>query len=542
MTPLRGLIALVLLAVIAAVFYVAVGDDDTDESRGLAETQAGAEEPEQVGGPGELPQVALPGEAESDAEVPAEVRAEVVAESTSMHRVFGRVIDEAGSPIEGAEVTLAQRLGRRFRDAAEEKNSARRTAQDGRFLFEEVAPERGLTLCVRLERHADVTREIPESLAGDLDLGDLVAELGGSLAGRVLDEAGNPVAGAEVKAWHRKLTEGPNVDILFSLDLSGVGVRATTADASGFFLLHGLPAGEAIALARAEGYTSESVTGISIRKGGLTGDVTITLSSGGAIEGVVVDDATGRPIEGALVAVSDTVIDISEPGFSTAVAQNREVQSAANGCFRLKGLKERAYDVTASKDRFLPQRAESVVPGTSNLRLALRPSGLLYGCVRDRKNGEAVADFTAAVRPTRYDSGFGYGPGSRGEAKVLRGKEAAEIAGVAENPGLFAIFCALPGAEFSLDITADGFPSCRIEPIRVESGARVQVDVELTPEIEVSGIVLDSRGNPVADASVIVQRSKDNGHSTREGDRTIRLGGYSHIALTDEEGRFWVPM
>ncbi len=556
MKPLHGLIALVLIALAVAIFYVAVGGGDTAPAPGPAEGEAVAASGDSASAA--VPDVSQPAEAESRAAavaeslpVPGTAGDPAAAKKAPRFRVFGRVIDEGGSPLEGAGVTLAPGFGRWFRDEAEDKDGAKKTDRDGRFLFEEVAAEGGLTLRVRPERHADLTRDIPETLAADLDLGNLVVELGGSLAGHVLDENGNPVGGAQVKAWRREAAQSPGAGILIFGDLAGANARTAKTDASGFYRIDGLKPGEHMALASAEGFTSESVKDIQIKKGGLTPDVTITVSSGGAIEGVVVD-AGGRPIEGARVAVSDTVIDLSEPGISGQIGRDREVSSDANGWFRLKGLKDSSYHVAASKQGFLSDYLKAVAPGTPDLRLTLRVSGVLYGVVRDQSSGEPVADFEASVRRSRFDFGVGPIPWIGDEARALRGREAAEAAGVAEEPGLFAL-CDLPSAEVTLKVSAEGFTDYEYGPIQVDSGARVRTDVDLTPEIQISGIVLDAHGKPAPGASVVARRSEDQ-DLIQGGDRVVRrstrrigggstapsltLGDDHYSATADEAGRF----
>src|SRR5690606_26235714 len=123
-------------------------------------------------------------------------------------RVHGRVVDEGNRPVARATVRLRPGGIPRFHADEEVDRSFTglsaevETGPAGRFSFEEVREPSKREVFVRAASFVDATADIPHR-EGDVDLGDVRVEIGGSLAGRVVDDAGNPVPDAEVRAWTR---------------------------------------------------------------------------------------------------------------------------------------------------------------------------------------------------------------------------------------------------------------------------------------------------------------------------------------------------
>ena len=83
-----------------------------------------------------------------------------------------------------------------------------------------------------------------------------------------------------------------------------------------------------------------------IRKGEITHDANVRLERGHTIRGVVVDQ-TGQAIADARVTVSETVIDLSQPGITSSFGEQLEARTDAQGLFELAGLSSEEYHVTA---------------------------------------------------------------------------------------------------------------------------------------------------------------------------------------------------
>ncbi|MFG0318505.1 MAG: carboxypeptidase regulatory-like domain-containing protein [Planctomycetota bacterium JB042] len=562
MSSMRGVLVLVLVGAVAAAafFLTSGGDADDPVAVGRAEAaetgrdaaEAPALEPAAAA---PAPDGATPTRTAATAEaIEAEEDAPAAAATAGGVRVEGRIVDEGGRPVAGAEVRLRPTGIAAFHhdDEVEEALKSTGTRQvtglDGRFSFEGVKKPGSRSLFVRSDAFADATRDLPDA-SGTIDLGDVVVELGGVLTGHVVDDAGNPVPDAEVRAWTREASK--SVDGLLMLgDIGGANARETVTDGSGFFRIEGLKPGEVTAIASADGYTPQSRKGITVKRGEVTADVRIPVSIGLGIRGVVVD-ARGRALEGAEVWYSETVIDLSEGAMTGSLAQGRHDTTDGDGQFRLAGLREGAYNLTARKAGYLPKVATAVEAGATDVRIALSPSGVLWGHVRDARSGEPVSDVEIGPRnlPGLELGAFYVAP----DLRVLRGEEAAALVGEEASPSLYAV-AELPSDRLEIGARAEGYAPFHRGGVDVPSGERVRFDIDLVPEATISGVVLDAGGTPREGASVAVTRQTtstvDLGGGMRfsrrvavrrdGGDAEIVEGGVDARVTADADGRFEV--
>lgn len=182
--------------------------------------------------------------------------------------VTGRVLDTDGKPIEGATVAQgSDRFGSHYPDM--------RTDKDGRFEFRNVRPEQ-IVLTVQAKGYAPELQELAPQK--ELAPVEFRLERGHTLRGRVVDKAGNPIAGAFVASdtWrgHRSLRW-----------------RVDT-DAEGRFRWDEAPADEVLIDMGKQGY-------MIIRRHGLTAsdqEHTITMHLPLRVSGRVVDRETSEPI------------------------------------------------------------------------------------------------------------------------------------------------------------------------------------------------------------------------------------------------------
>lgn len=197
--------------------------------------------------------------------------------------VQGEVVDDAGRPVAGADVTLA-RLGigaRRGVPMGDEPAFSRTTSDpDGAFAL--AAPPEGWM-------------RVTAAAAGRATVGAIVGARGthvvlrlppaGSLRVTVLDGEGAPVPAAEVEV------------AAADASLSG------TASAGGVATFHAVAPGPAVVRARAEG-RAEATAGPVLVAIGEVREVLVSLAGLVRLGGRVVDDATGAPIAGARVFVA----------------------------------------------------------------------------------------------------------------------------------------------------------------------------------------------------------------------------------------------
>ncbi len=312
------------------------------------------------------------------------------------HTIRGRLVVAAdGRPVADAVVALFPMVERtdatRFSPANE--CVATRSAADGTFALEEVDPRVDQTLLVRHEANAGVERLLRGSAAAsaDLELGDLVVEEGALVAGRVLDEAGKPVANAHVLLEPDCDPEVPAADghsrtgAPFLADARNHETRSRSDGSFGFATV---AAGRWIAAARVRDQGGRAVLSLTVRAGDLIEGIELRMAAGLAIAGRVVDRA-GGPVDRVWVSI-----------YSDATGSSAPVQQLAkpDGSFRVSGLAPGSYRVVAqvpgrqtkSPRRFVKTTLDSIAAGRTDLTIVMRDGSLLVGSVTTAK-GAAVA-------------------------------------------------------------------------------------------------------------------------------------------------------
>jgi protocatechuate 3,4-dioxygenase beta subunit len=545
--------AIAVLAVAGAAYLLSAGGSTYTTNEGESAADRATESPSVTAPPVETttdsPPDATGATRATVEESPTPVALDSAAAKSSSCDVTGRVVDEAGRPLAGVPVAIATLGDMVIIDADGQRQGPRekatKTGNDGRFALKDVVPGFGTSVRAAPEGLVAATKPLQRQDGGTLDVGDLVCEVGGTLVGRVVSDAGTPIAGAEVRAWTTERASSGEIGLLVLGDTGGANAERVITDGSGGFRFTGMKPGDAVVSAVAEGFTRESVKGIAVKKGETSPEVKVALGSGLSIEGLVVD-AGGRPLDGAKISILETVVDLSEGGMSHEYQKSREVTTDAGGNFRLGGLKPMAYHVTATAEGHYSATRDSVAAGTKDVRVTLEKSGLVYGYVRDVTNNSPVSNFE--VRVNRNDSGFPFDAVRYGNApSVIYGDKAAKLVGAASSEGLFAIPSS-PSRSLRLDIEADGYATGTSVDVTVPAGDRVMRDIELTPEIRLSGIVMTPAGDPLPDAIVSIDHlsvgDANGGFAFRA--RAIRAepGGDIHFdgqmphARSDAEGRF----
>jgi protocatechuate 3,4-dioxygenase beta subunit len=554
---------------------------------------------------------------------------EVSSGSTEGLTLTGRVLDAAGRPVAGADVFLAASAQKTLtsvrcdeceqallacparesglhalaffeqaRGFLQPKATARTDAQ-GRFRFEHLA---GVSFSVwaRVSGFGAAMRE----RAAPGESVDLYLPPPRSIGGQVVDEAGQPVAGARVHAVSRKVplpheaVTGP--DGSFSLSGLGEGPFYVLATAGGFLpavesqveagplpvklrlepsrtlevrvTRQGAPVPATVRLkadhlareARAEGgvarfeglYPDELVVMAEAGRLGavphtlslserLT-QVTLELEEAGTLLVTVVDEA-GQPVpspELVLRSARGQPLQSQKPA-TGALAQFGPL---AMGDYVLEG-RAKGY-----RDAQLPAR---VKPGETTLELELASATLISGQVLDeygrpapnvsvlvQPTGDSVlADaeghFSAAVpTPGLYELHAHHSEWGGGQMKVtapadgvkleLEHRAALEVTVMAEgrhlegadvllwvedgvfrsdsssgSDGVVPMRGLPPGTYWMVATHRDYLPSER-QKVEVEDGRTQRVTVTLAPGAVLSGEVVDTRGLPVAGASVSV--------------------------------------
>ncbi|PYQ59191.1 MAG: hypothetical protein DMF53_19190, partial [Acidobacteria bacterium] len=415
----------------------------------------------------------------------------------------GKVVEEkTGRPVPGALVWPDQDLG-----------AGTRAGRDGTFRLAHVEPEVGLLATA------------PGYFIGQGGAGGRVVtfKLLPRLAagGIVVDEAGQPVAGARLKASPKAGTRFQRNAAVWS---SGGFARST---ASGRFKLASLAAGVIYDLrAEREGFAPSRVELPARQAGAPAPDLRVVLHLGRTAFGLVIDGRR-RPVAGAEVSLRPTLP--ADPAARFREARNPEripATTGTSGRFEMKNLPAGTFDLTVRARGFAPITVPALaIPGGKGVTdlgtVQLAPGGSIHGAVVDPQ-GEPVADAEVQTKGADRD-GLAFREGQAG------GDTASAVTAA---DGSFTLEDLAPGVALDVIVTHPGYGPGAAPGVAVPSEAPIRV--VLQPVSSVSGHVLGPDGKPVAGASVALNESprKLGGAFFQAPSRRL------HEGVTDDEGAF----
>lgn len=410
-----------------------------------------------------------------------------------------RVVDPEGEPIEGLTAELRPAYGgpEMFPwggpSSTTEEDAFSTAASDagGLLALNEVPAEEALRLVLRGDYW--VQQELPIAALRDgetRDLGDLAVARGVLLIGRVLDEAGQPVEGAQVSLRERTgnaLPEG-----MLVAGMGGGTNRQAETDADGQFELAGLPPKEytvqstRVGLVRAETNMILGLTNPDHR-------VELRMAEGGFVTGVVRSE-DGTPLPDARVAV------IPARGFANYQWTSERILEEGqpvgeDGAFRLSGVPDaNSHRVVAAAPGFARGRSDRVVPGMK-VEIGLAPRATLAGLVLDA-GGNPVVDAEVTASPAA-EPGVSRGP--RGGAMETA---------TTDETGAFA-FNDLSNGRYDLSAVAPA-GTTRMEGVEV-GPATPDVEIRL-PESEALVVrVTDAEGQAIENARIVSDPAMSEG-------------------------------
>jgi hypothetical protein len=272
--------------------------------------------------------------------------------------IAGVVLDEAGSPVEGARVTASRDSDLEARlFGVEPDGAASETGSDGSFRL------RGLDEGIYALFAGALGYKGGRNVTVEAGAMDVVVTLkrAGAIAGAVVAGNGEPVL-----TFHVLTDTGDRS--------SRERRRSVSSTADGRFLVEDLSPGEYALTVSAEGLKPGKVSRISVTVGETTDVGTIVLGRGGRIQGTVLDPE-GGPVAGASVT-----------GFPASF--ETVATSDARGRFELSGLEEGVIDLRVSH----PDYADAFVRDVelrserepAEVRVELGRGGAIEGLVRDR--------------------------------------------------------------------------------------------------------------------------------------------------------------
>jgi len=229
------------------------------------------------------------------------------------------------------------------------------------------------------------------------------------LAGTVVDEQGQPVAGVTVFQYgiHRKPVPGLQSAVTdengrFEINDLGTLKRHDASNGYWFHLAHPDYPTTSVTVKQLTPDVKHTIASGALLKPGanITPNVRLTIESGCVLTGIVQDEATGKPVAGATVLAQN---DEEVPDDTATI-------TGADGRYRLV-VKEGKYNVVAitedrvTKRAITGQLARSGQPAEL-VPLELTTGGWIEGRVFNTKTGAAVVDYREG-RPTdqvRHDT------------------------------------------------------------------------------------------------------------------------------------------
>ncbi|MEZ6194875.1 MAG: carboxypeptidase-like regulatory domain-containing protein [Planctomycetota bacterium] len=427
----------------------------------------------------------------------------------------GRTLDESGRPLAGVAIELfrfeyirptANSTGRQ-RIRFDEKTVTDCVSDgEGRYRFAGVFADdipNGYAIRARKAGYATVLKDN----VGKGNIVDFTLERGAVIRGRVLNSADRqPISGVVVEGNLKRDTTDMHRYTRWA-------AKAET-DGEGRFELVGAPSGSfniylthpdfEIAFFGQEGNLTVGA--------GETFEEDFLMLPGIAVEGLVVDASTKKPIEGAVVVLKDMGI----------IDAYREV-TGAFGAFRMKGLRrgKQTFQIQAPNYTLFQENrdlGENDAEGV--IRFELVPAGRASGVVYDgRGNPVANADIFVAENKSFLYQVRGY----REAQTDAEGRY--EVAGL-NNGQRYRIVAAASGfvPSGSADFEAAGGANVEGNIIQLEEGARIQ------------GRVVDKAGVAIPGALVALERPP---HPDAWFPPQLGIGQMEALtAVTDDEGAF----
>lgn len=405
-------------------------------------------------------------------------------------RLEGQVLDEAGAPVGDAMVAISTRPPRTTRSQA-----------DGSFAFDQLTP-RGFTVQART---ATAMGSVEHRLTAESDPAIVRMRRATRVHARVMNEEGQPIAGAEVSAlWDRELEE------LTPFAITDAAGEATLDALPGSPVLRAVAAGYAPGGARALQDVSE--------RGEVS--VEIRLGRGVTISGRVIDEHK-RPIAGA------SVFALEMGGAFDLDAPRNTVHSDREGRFRLAVMPRGGFLVLSASS---PQHTEGRPTPLDRIAKDLS-SGDVTGVELTLRTAGAMAGLV--VLPSGAPAPFATVTGASKGGAFL----AAPRTATADAEGRFEL-SGVPRGPLLLRATTDGASSAVLE-VSLADAAR-QDDVRLVLDItgELSGVVVDERGEPVPEVSVTAYPQPPASLDDLSSDLRSFAMTRQDRAITDASGAF----
>lgn len=374
-------------------------------------------------------------------------------------RIGGRVVDEAGMPVEGASVATFYTLRNPVLSDAE-----------GHYEADGLDPKRERhTLFARKEGYC--ATEVTVVARGAMNLTqELVLKRGTRIEGHLVDEADQPIA---------------NVALYIGFSRADYNLLDARTDAEGRFVFPAVNAGAQTLVAEHLKYAPLRIS-LDVATDQRILPVRLTMKRGHFAAGVVRDEAgvarAGVRVWGKL---GDTYLQA-------------ETTTDERGRFRIEGLPREGASLAIDGVGLVSLRHSLPEVDRDDLEIVVQRAGRIAGRVVDGVTGEGLNDFVVRfVRPTLAageKSGGGYSATwAREGRRFLQTNGEWHSGGETLAPGTF----------LGLEVRAEGYGVARVPRVLIEvDPVTDQLIIRMQPPARIHGVVRDSNGALIRDVEV----------------------------------------
>ena len=388
--------------------------------------------------------------------------------------IGGRVVDDAGTPIAGANVVI--HMSRRPADHSAvvgPSYESVKTGEDGRWTYAGV-PAQYDVCSIGCWHPLYISTSSPS--AGFFEMTDykdatslkdgsatLTLKRGALIEGDVRDEQGKPIAAASIGLGEDRVASNAMPDI--------------KADASGHFAIATHPTGTATVTIKARGYAPEL---FKVQMSGGNEKLPVEMKPAQVLSGRVVD-AKGNPIPQAYIWID------TWRGCRTI---NATLRSDREGRFTWKDAPTDEVLADSEAPGFARLSRATIKAGEDNV-LTLMPPAIVRGKVLDEQTGKPVDKF-------KVITGIDFGQDQRISWERER-NDAVKIG----NDGTFEVKFTWPYPGHKVRVEAEGYLPEESPTFKIIDGDQ-DFTFRLKKGQDISGAVVDASGKPVAGATVVL--------------------------------------
>jgi uncharacterized GH25 family protein len=424
----------------------------------------------------------------------------------------GRVVDEKEQPLAGAKVTAFELVGADGKAKQKRELTSVVTGADGRFRFDPAIAQKSMLVLATKEQKYIGGLSPRATQSGEVTIRLVPAA---PLDGVIVDDAGKPVAGANVGLSVHELEW-----------LLPFAAMNTKTDAQGRFSFRDLPAAATLELdMSAPGYARSLAEGpFAPRQKGLR----FVMPPEGRLEGTVVEKGTGKPVPNARLEATGNISSGSHYAYAVTDKTGHFLMSGlSGGKYKIKTVGSSADDESVPPEWTVATANEeteavevNVGSLTSGVRVEAVQAALVEIVLTDAATGNRLKDKCTIIDISPVEDLRIRHSGSLGKDGTFH---------FSVLPGKYVVTCVVSEACF----WDWGRP--KSDPFRVEVGKpnRVSVAVKETglrvpPRAQsacIGGIVCDTEGKLVAKAKI----------------RVLPLFGNSKDMVAGDDGRFSIP-